>query len=306
MGEAVETCAICGRVLPNRWAVAGRCEAAGCAAAFCAMHWHSGNRLCREHGWRDNSKHGPDGLAARPAQPETVKVPEETVNMNSEEKSMCEKADRSLSAEKKASILKQIGELAVKFGKGAGGLAKKLTGIRSTDEAMREIDAQIEENRSRREPVSKRYDELYKTIVAKKRDYQSAPPAKRKILEMELKSAIAEYQSLERQMAAYLKNETILTKVRGRMCELVAMNLKTVTESQIDKLTDRIEEAADANEDIEGAIGDLDKAGVRREREDSSFEDALAAFGDEIPAEAETDAGTPAAREGLSTPLADF
>ena len=197
--------------------------------------------------------------------------------------SLCAEAERSLTPEKKASILRQIGAFAVALGKSAGTLAKKLSGIKSTDEALREIEAQIAENRARREPVAKRYDELYKLIVSKKKLYQAAPPARKKILEMELKGAIAEYQSLERQMAAYLNNETILTKVKGRMCELVAMNLKSVSENQIDKLTDKIEDAADEAENLDGAIADLDKAGVRREREDTSFEDTLAAFDDELP-----------------------
>ena len=130
------------------------------------------------------------------------------------------------------------------------------------------------------------------------------------MLEMELKSAIAEYQSLERQLTAYLNNETILTKVRGRMCELVAMNLKKISESQIDKLTDAIEDAADADENIDGAIGDMDKAGVRRERDDGSFEDALAAFGDDIPDVSEPQTEEPSAVSSAipqkTDPLADF
>ncbi len=220
-------------------------------------------------------------------------------------------AAAKLPAAKKASILKQIGEFAVKLGQGAGSLAKRLAGIRDPEEAMRTIEAQIEENRARREPVARRYDELYRLIVAKKKLYQSAPPARKKILEMELKSALAEYQSLERQMAAYLKNETVLTKVKGRMNELVAMNLKGISEAGIDKLTDEVEDAADTADDIDGAIGDLDKAGVRHEREDDgSFSDALAAFGDELPdvpltepSEAEKGPGEPSVP---ADPLADF
>lgn len=227
-----------------------------------------------------------------------------------EDRDLCAKADKSLPADRKASILRQLGDFALGLGKGAGALARKLGGIRNTDEALQEIEAQIAENRKRREPVSKRYDELYKFIVAKKKVYQTAPPARKKMLEMELKSAIAEYQSLERQLTAYLNNETILTKVRGRMCELVAMNLKKISESQIDKLTDAIEDAADADENIDGAIGDMDKAGVRRERDDGSFEDALAAFGDDIPDASEPQTEEPSAVSGAipqkTDPLADF
>ena len=285
-----EVCCVCGRELPNRWAVAGRCEADGCGAAFCALHWHNGNRKCREHGWDPGEMPVPhDGRYA--GKDEISKSKEnEKMDGTTEGKTLCAKADRTLPPERKASILKQIGSFAVALGKSAGALAKKLSGIKSTDEALREIEEQIAENRARREPVAKRYDELYKLIVAKKKLYQTAPPARKKILEMELKGLVAEYQSLERQMTAYLNNETILTKVKGRMCELVAMNLKNVSEDQIDKLTEQIEDAADESENLDGAIDELDKAGVRREHEDTSFEDALSAFGDDIPEESTTEA----------------
>ena len=289
-----EVCCVCGRELPNRWAVAGRCVADGCGAAFCALHWHNGNGKCPEHGCKTGEK-------------EKIKM-----NDRTEGRASCTEAGLALSPERNASVLRQIGSFVVGLGKSAGALAKKLGGFKSTDEALREIEAQIAENRARREPVAKRYDELYKFIVAKKKLYQSAPPARKKILEMELKGLLAEYQSLERQMSAYLNNETLLVKVRGRMCELVAMNLKNISEDQIDKLTDQIEVAADDNENLDGAIDDLDKAGVRREREDASFEDALAAFGDDVPDVAPETAmpATPAsgqaeeAKQGL--PLADF
>ena len=298
-----DVCSVCGRDLPNRYAVAGRCGEPGCTRAFCAFHWHNGNGRCPEHGWMPGGRLSPRGSGGESGHKEVEMVE------GSEVKNICESADKSLPSEKKASILKQIGAFAVRLGSGAGGLVKKLSGVKSTEEAMREIEAQIAENRARREPVSRRYEELYAFIVAKKKAYQSSPPARRKVLELELKSAIAEYQSLERQMTAYLNNETILTKVRGRMCELVAMGLKGVSEDQIDKLTDKIEDAADANVDIDGAIGDLDKAGVRREREDGSFEDALAAFGDDVP-ESPEDAAGPSAEtasaEPGKDPLSDF
>ena len=288
-----EVCCVCGRELPNRWAVAGRCVADGCGAAFCALHWHNGNGKCPEHGCKLGEK-------------EKIKM-----NDRTEGRAPCTEAGLALSPERNASVLRQIGLFVVGLGKSAGALAKKLGGIKSTDEALQEIEAQIAENRARREPVAKRYDELYKLIVAQKKLYQAASPARKKILEMELKGSLAEYQSLERQMATYLNNETILVKVKGRMCELVAASLKNIREGQIDKLTDKIEEAADDKENLDGAIDDLDKAGVRREHEDASFEDALAMFGDNLPDASETTVSdVPVSGQAEETkqdaPLADF
>lgn len=294
-------CAICGRVLPTKYAVAGSCIADGCDRDFCSLHWHNGNRRCPEHGWE------PCGVLVhedRPIAKATIFSPEAGVaqtelasteskeSFNSEEekmendngKDLCERAAKELQPEKKASIIKSISEFAVKLGQGAGQLAKKISGYKSPEEAMNEIDSQIETNRARREPAVKRYEELYGQIVQKKKAYQVAPAARKRILELELKSMIAEYQSLERQVAAYLNNEMILTKVKGRMCELVAMSLKTVKEDDIDKLIDKVDDAVASDEDIDGAMADLDKAGSRREHDDAgAFEEALAGFGDELP-----------------------
>ncbi len=291
-----EFCCVCGRALPNRWAVAGRCEADGCGSAFCALHWHRGNRRCPAHGWKQvetNVNHETE-----------KKMPEKEHSDETNDREMQARAEQ-LPAARKTSILKQLGSFAVSLGHGAGSLLKKISGYRSPAEAMADVNAQIDVVRAAREPLSRRLEELYADIVAKKKVFQSAAPARRRILEMELKSAVAEYQSLERQIAAYLKNETVLVKVKGRMNELVAMNLKAVSEGDIDKLTDRIEEAADAGQDIDGAIDGLDKAGRRAERADDSFVDELAAFGDDIadPPAAETSASETTRRDD---PLSDF
>lgn len=309
-GTLEKTCCICGRVLPTKYAVAGRCEGDGCEAVFCSLHWHNGNRRCREHGWV------PGGLLAplvqtkeETFQKEKTMSDQKTMDQDAAQSADLGKQAEALPAAQKQSILKQIGEFAVRIGAGAGTLAKKLAGIRSPEEAMKAINGQLDENRQRREPLTKRYEELYRIIVVKKRDFQSAPPARKRILEMELRSAIAEYQTVERQIAAYLKNETVLVKVRGRMDELVAMSLKAVSEKDIDKLTDRIEDAANESDDIAGAIGDLDKAGVRQEAESDDLADVLSGFGDELPAEPALDPAAPASFEAPvkgADPLADF
>ncbi|MEM7394116.1 MAG: hypothetical protein AAF492_17390, partial [Verrucomicrobiota bacterium] len=54
----MKQCCICGKDLPNRYAVAGTCTADGCDAVFCARHWHGSNQRCRKHGYEEikNSK----------------------------------------------------------------------------------------------------------------------------------------------------------------------------------------------------------------------------------------------------------
>lgn len=298
-------CCICGRVLPTKYAVAGRCEAEGCEQAFCSLHWHNGNRRCTDHGWK------PGGILS--SRKNDGKINMEKTKMSEEPKNeheLCAQAETKLSAEKKQSILRQVTDFVVKVGTGAGALAKRLVGIRSPEEALKAIEDQIAENRMRREPVTKRHEEVYRLIVLKKKDYQAAPPARKRILEMELKSAIAEYQTLERQVAAYLQNETVLVKVKGRMAELMAASLKSVSEKEIDKLTDRVDEAAAREDDIAGAINDLDKAGARAVEEDDSFAEVLAGFGDELPEMSEpTSAAAPTAVDPTAVkadPLADF
>lgn len=315
MAEGRKVCAICGRVLPTKYAVAGRCEIGGCERFFCMLHWHNGNHRCLEHGWKPggilvtgeaDAKKGAvveseSDYTLDTKEIKSAKSPEqEERKMEKTEsddgKELCERAARELPTAKKESIIRSIGGFAMKLGQGAGALAKKISGYKSPDEALGEIEAQIESNRAKREPIARRYEELYRQIVHKKKAYQTAPAARKKILELELKGMVAEYQSLERQMTAYLNNETVLTKVKGRMCELVAMNLNSIREVDIDKLTDKVEGAAEATEDIDGAIGDLDRAGARRERDDGgAFEEALAGFGDELPEES-----------APGDPLADF
>jgi len=60
----MQTCCICQKTLPNKYAVAGVCETDGCTAAFCALHWDSGNCRCPAHGWRGEPPKGPSDFRA--------------------------------------------------------------------------------------------------------------------------------------------------------------------------------------------------------------------------------------------------
>ena len=299
----METCCVCGRALPNRYAVAGRCVEEGCGAAFCAMHWHLGARRCpahgggREYGARAEEEAPPAGIT----EGEGTKG-EEKMDAG-KDGALLERAKTELTPQARTSILKRVAEMAAKVGRGAGALAERVRKARSPEAAVEALDAQLEENRARREPLSKRYEELYAAIAAKRKRYLAAPPARKKLMELELKGMLAEYKALERQLTVLLENERVVATVRGRTMEWIAMGLRKVSEGQIDRLTDHIEEATGEADDVDGALRDLEKAGARREREGDgdAFEAELAGFEEEAPTGTEEVGGAeeegPAGRE---------
>ena len=272
MSAGREQCCICGRELPNRWAVAGRCEADGCGAAFCALHWHNGNRLCKTHGWKTT---------------ETKKMDERKDAVVEPEAEIRERSKTEMTPQAKESVVRKVAAFAVTLGKGAASLVDRMRGVKDPDAAISALDAQLAANRERREPLAARSEKLYGEIAAKKKVYLAAPPARKKILELELKSLISEYQSLERQLAVYFENERVISTVRGRTLELTAMGLRKISEKDIDALADKIDDAAGDAEDVTGALHDLERAGKRRDSEDpDAFADALAGFDESYSAEA--------------------
>lgn len=281
MLEGHEVCCICGRELPNRWAVAGRCEADGCSAAFCALHWNNGSRRCPEHGWKRK---------------ERPKMDEKKDGVDNREAEIRERAKTEMTPQARESVVKKAAAFAVTLGKGAAALVDRIRGVRDPEEALAALDAQLKANRERREPLSARSEKLYGEIAAKKKVYLAAPPARKKILEMELKGLISEYQGLERQLAVYFENERIINTVRGRTLELTAMGLRKISEKEIDRLTDEIEGATDDAEDVSDAMRDLEKAGKRRDTDDAdAFADALAGFDESYAAEPEKEGAGPEA-----------
>lgn len=220
----------------------------------------------------------------------------------SEEAEILERAKTDLTPEARKSVLKQMAAFAVSMGKGAAALVDRIRGVRDPNEALAEFDAQLAANRERRDPLSAQYEKLYAEIAAKKKSYLTAAPARKKILELELRGMLSEYKGIERQLAIYLENERVITTVRARALELTAMGLRKISENDIDKLTDDIEDAVVDREDVADALNDLEKAGKRREKNDpDAFADALAEFDETVPAAADA-AGAGAAED----PFADF
>ena len=117
------------------------------------------------------------------------------------------------------------------------------------------------------------------------------------MLDMELRTLLAEYKSLEREVAALYRKEEMIVTVRGRMNELVVQGLPMPRVEDVDRLADDIADAMDADEDLADAVSDLDKIGVGRERHPVDLDEELAEFGESGGEEtvSETSQGTPEA-----------
>jgi len=281
-----QMCCICGKELPNRWAVMGRCKKKGCDMPFCALHWRNGNKLCREHGWSEpkNIEQGilkVEGDSPDNQQPATNNLEREPkgADMNEEQNMDLSKVPEKQGKKAMAEALKA----AKAVGAGAKALVAKMKYARSPQAMQDTLSENLDKNQERREEVSKKLEEVHNRIVALKKQYEAAPAARKSTLQMELKSLMGEYKSLEREFKVLLENEQVLGTVKGRFMETLAYDMRVISEKHIDKIADGIEDRVDDAEGALDAVDDLEKAGRRRDRDDGDFDfDAeLAAFGDE-------------------------
>lgn len=295
-------CCICGKELPNRYAIAARCQEPGCEAVFCTLHAATWNSRCPAHGGAETSplhaadmasgesrNQEPESPSLQTAEPSTRQpdTPMSTENPTPDE-ALVQDAKAKLPAPRLKGILSSVGDFAAKAGKLAGDLVRRIRNEKDPEEMLKTLDASLAANKERREPVLARNAALAAEISAKKKVYAAAAPARKKMLELELRNLLAEYKANERQLTALFENEHSLTVVRGRLLEQVALGMQALKEDDIDRLTDDIEDAVSDAENISDAVRDLDKAGRRHDRDDAdAFADELAAFddiGEEEPA----------------------
>ncbi len=300
------TCCICGKELPNKYAIAARCSEPGCDAVFCTLHaatWSS--HRCPAHGGSETSplhaacdsppqqsndspiQRSNDSTIQR-SNDSTIQRSNEDKDMSTPDEELVQDAKQKLPPSRLRGILSSVGDFAAKAGKLAGDLVHRIRNVKDPEEMLKTLDASLAANKERRQPLFDRNTALAAEIAAKKKVYVAAPLARKKMLELELRNLLAEYKANERQLTALFDNEHSLTVVRGRLLEQVALGMQTLKEDDIDKLTDDIEDAVSDAESISDAVRDLDKAGKRHERDDAdAFADELAAFddiGEEEPA----------------------
>lgn len=256
-----EKCCICGRELPNRWAVAKRETVDGVERCYCAFH------------------------AGEGVKPKTVKkekpMQEDTLS-SAEAKEQQIAKSASMEYAKKAWA--ECSALALKLGGGAKTLWSKIHPDRSPTAMLATMNENQAGNKKRLDEVKPELDRVYKEIVAKKKEYASASPVRQRLLKTELQTLMTRYKGLEREFNILCENERSIEAVKGRFLEVLAHGLRgKLNAEMVENLTDDVDDKAEEAEDLQDALGDLERAGKRKERGDDNFDAELAGFdGEEI------------------------
>lgn len=256
-----EKCCICGRELPNRWAVAKRETVDGVERCYCALH--AGDGVKPKRTVKKEEPMQEDTLSAAEAKEQQIV--------------------KSASVEYAKKAWAECSALAVKLGGGVKALWSKIHPDRSPTAMLAAMNESQAGNTKRLEEVKPELDRVYREIVARKKEYQSAAPVRQRLLKTELQTLMAKYKGLEREFNILCENERSIEAVKGRFLEVLAHERRGKLDAGlVENLTDNIEEKTDEAEDLQDALGDLERAGKRKDRGDDNFDAELAGFGGEL------------------------
>lgn len=259
-----EHCAICGKELPNRWAVAKRETIDGVKRCYCALH--ANERFCEKKCVT---------VVKKGESMEETKIPADSAKE--------QEIVKSASSEMARKAWSECSALAGKLGGGVKALWAKIHPDRSPEAMLSALNENLDGNKKRLEELKPELERVYREIVAKKKDYQSAPPARQRLLKIELQSLMSQYKSHEREFAILSENERSIVAVKGRFLEVLAYGLRGKLDvGMVDKLSDDLDDKAEVAEDIQDALGDLERAGKRKDRTSDDFDAELAGFDGEL------------------------
>lgn len=251
--------------LPNRWAI-GRIETVdGAPRHYCHLHANMdfGKKNEKELKNKENEAMSENKDAAASEKEQTLV--------------------RSASGELARKAWAECSTLAAKLGGGVKLLWGKVNPDRSPEAMLAALDGDLSANRSRLDGMKPVLDGVYRDIVTKKREYQGAAPVRQRLLKIELQTLMARYKSLEREFTILSENERSMEMVRGRFLEVLAYGLRgKLNVGMVDRLTDDIDSHAEDAEEIQDALGDLERAGRRTERAADDFDSELADFEGEL------------------------
>ncbi len=261
-------CCKCGKTLPNRWAVGKRVVVDGVEQCYCHLH--------------AVDKRGEQMATGRAMKREEVVAMSDN-EQNDKSGTREEELTKNASGELVKKAWGECSSLVSKLGGGIKVVWAKIHPDRSPEAMLSSLDGDLAENRRRLAEIKPELDRAYRDIVAGKKDYLSAPPARQRILKIELQSLLARYKSLEREFGILCENERSIEMVRGRFLEVLAHGMRgKLNVDTVDRLTDSIEEQVDEAEDVQDALSDLERAGKRSERDTGDFDSELADFDGEL------------------------
>ena len=247
------TCAICGKELPNRWAVGRRETVDGVERCYCQLH-ANGN------------------FGKKP------KVKGEQME-EKQEQEIAKSASRDLARK----AWTECSALAGKLGGGVKTLWTKIHPDHSPEAMLAALNGDLTGNKTRLDQMKPELDQVYREIVAKKKEYQTAAPVRQRLLKIELQTLMARYKGLEREFSILCENERSIETVKGRFLEVLAHGLRGKLDTDmVDRLADTVDDKAEEAEDIQDALGDLERAGKRRDRGTDDFDAELAGFDGEL------------------------
>ena len=254
------TCHICGVGLPNKWAIAKREIVDGVERCYCHLHTNgdfNGKQVMKGEKMDDTKR------AESSAQEQEIV--------------------KSATGDRVKRAWTECTSLAGKLGGGVKALWAKIHPDRSPAAMLTTLNENLEGNQKRLGEMKPELDRIYREIVAKKKDYQSAAPARQRLLKIELQTLMARYKGLEREFAILCENERSIETVKSRFLEVLAYGLRGKLDTDmVERLTDSIEDKAEDAEDVQDALGDLERAGKRTDRTADDFDAELAGFDGEL------------------------
>lgn len=201
----------------------------------------------------------------------------------SEESAKEQEIVRSASGEMAKKAWTECSALVGRLGGGVKTLWAKVRPDRSPQAMFSVLNENLERNRQRLGELKPELERLYREIVAKKKSYQSAPPARQRLLKIELQSLMSQYKGAEREFTILNENERSILTVKGRFLEVLAYGLRGKLDvKMVDKLSDDLDDKADEAEDLQDSLGDLERAGKRQDRSSDDFDSELADFDGEL------------------------
>ncbi len=271
----MDRCCICGKALPNAWAVGKTETVGGQVRLYCHLHANGAPKAGRrETPPPPSAKPTPQTKSERtPDMSETHPNPEER------ERAIARGATRELARK----AWNECAALAAKLGGGIKAVWAKVHPDRSPEAMLASLDGDLKTNRARLGELKPALDAVYRQIVAKKKEYQSAPPARQRLCKVELQSLLARYKGMEREFGILSENERSIEAVKSRFLEVLAYGKRgRLDEDMVDRLADDVDGAAEDAEGIQDALADLERSGKRKERGDGDFDAALAEFDGEL------------------------